>query len=182
MSYEADFINDALTMRQVIEHYNVGTLRKNHIKCPFHNERTASFSVKGNIFKCFGCGVGGDIIKFVQMYFDLDFPGAIAKLDFDFNLGLGIGKKRTLRQVLTAKESQKVRAKKKQELTEASGRYWSAFDTWKNLDQIINNFAPKPGDINLDPQYIEAIKKIERAKYELDCAELDRQVKENAIN
>ena len=35
--------------------------------CPFHNEKTPSFSVKkeDNIFKCFGCGESGDAITFV---------------------------------------------------------------------------------------------------------------------
>ena len=37
-------------------------------RCPFHNEKTASFSVnsEGQFFKCFGCSVSGDAIKFVQ--------------------------------------------------------------------------------------------------------------------
>ena len=50
--------------------------------CPFHNEKTPSFGVNPHrqIFHCFGCGVGGDVIKFVQMYENLEFPDAAKKL------------------------------------------------------------------------------------------------------
>ncbi len=50
--------------------------------CPFHSERTASFSVnpKRQIFKCFGCGAGGGVIRFVMQYENLDFISAAKKL------------------------------------------------------------------------------------------------------
>ena len=43
--------------------------------CPFHQEKTASFSVNQTrqFYKCFGCGVGGDAIKFVQEIEGLSF-------------------------------------------------------------------------------------------------------------
>ena len=50
--------------------------------CPFHNERTPSFSVnqaKG-FYHCFGCGESGDAIKFVMKYEGLDFMSAVRKL------------------------------------------------------------------------------------------------------
>ncbi|MBR5279683.1 MAG: DNA primase [Clostridia bacterium] len=47
--------------------------------CPFHNEKTPSFSVNENkqIFKCFGCGKGGNVIHFIMMAESLDYVGAI---------------------------------------------------------------------------------------------------------
>ncbi|MFV0258713.1 MAG: DNA primase [Acidimicrobiales bacterium] len=47
--------------------------------CPFHDERTGSFSVDGErgFYHCFGCGVGGDIIDFVREKELLDFVGAV---------------------------------------------------------------------------------------------------------
>lgn len=50
--------------------------------CPFHSEKTPSFSVNGSkqIFKCFGCGVGGNVIHFIMRAEGLDYVGAIQKL------------------------------------------------------------------------------------------------------
>jgi DNA primase len=48
-------------------------------RCPFHEERTPSFSVNptDKLFYCFGCGKGGDLVSFVQETENLDFAGAI---------------------------------------------------------------------------------------------------------
>lgn len=47
--------------------------------CPFHHEKTPSFSVSPDkqFYKCFGCGAGGDVIKFVQNILKVDFKEAI---------------------------------------------------------------------------------------------------------
>lgn len=50
--------------------------------CPFHNEKTPSFhvSVSKGIYKCFGCGVGGDSLKFVMELERFSYPEAIRYL------------------------------------------------------------------------------------------------------
>ena len=50
--------------------------------CPFHNEKTPSFSVsdRKGFYHCFGCGEHGDVIKFIEKYYHLDFPSAVEKL------------------------------------------------------------------------------------------------------
>lgn len=50
--------------------------------CPFHSEKTPSFSVSESrqYFTCFGCGASGDVIEFVKRYYNLDFPEAVEKL------------------------------------------------------------------------------------------------------
>src|SRR5213080_2039652 len=56
--------------------------------CPFHQERTPSFTVtpaRGG-FKCFGCGEGGDAISFVEKMEQVDFIGAIEFLAQRFNV------------------------------------------------------------------------------------------------
>src|SRR5688572_16967565 len=58
--------------------------------CPFHNERTPSFTVdrdKG-LYHCFGCGAGGDVIHFVRQIDRLDFPEAIEALAARFGVAI----------------------------------------------------------------------------------------------
>lgn len=50
--------------------------------CPFHDEKSDSFTItpSENIWKCFGCQKGGDVIKFIQEYENLDFAKAVELL------------------------------------------------------------------------------------------------------
>ena len=60
--------------------------------CPFHNEKTPSFSVNPDkqIYKCFGCGSGGSSINFIMEIESLEFPDAIKRLADSFNIILEI--------------------------------------------------------------------------------------------
>jgi DNA primase len=57
-------------------------------RCPFHEERTPSFSVNAvdKLYYCFGCGAKGDLITFVRETEQLDFAGAIEWLADRFNV------------------------------------------------------------------------------------------------
>lgn len=50
--------------------------------CPFHQEKTPSFTVSPSrqTFHCFGCGAGGSVFRFVMEYEHVDFPAAVRKL------------------------------------------------------------------------------------------------------
>ncbi len=58
--------------------------------CPFHGESTPSFVVSPakQIFHCFGCGIGGDSIKFLMEYEKLSYPETIEKLASMYNIHL----------------------------------------------------------------------------------------------
>ncbi len=62
--------------------------------CPFHGEKTPSFVVSPSkqIYHCFGCGVGGDSIKFVMELEKLSYPEAIEKLASMNNFSLSYTK------------------------------------------------------------------------------------------
>ena len=56
--------------------------------CPFHQEKTPSFTVspQRQTFHCFGCGVGGSVFRFVMEYEHIDFPAAVRKLAARVNI------------------------------------------------------------------------------------------------
>jgi len=97
---------------QIITEYTA--LRKEGMRwkglCPFHSERTASFSVNAdlNVYYCYGCHAKGDVITFVREKEQLDFVGAVERLAAKANITLhytdadaGEGRKRRARLVDT---------------------------------------------------------------------------------
>jgi len=71
------------------------TLRKSGAQnfqglCPFHNEKTPSFSVHATrqFFHCFGCGASGDVFAFVQKIENISFPEAVRRVAEKLNIPL----------------------------------------------------------------------------------------------
>jgi len=82
-SFLDDLKAQASILRIVQEHVNLrGAGNSYKGLCPFHSEKTPSFTVTPDrgIFKCFGCGVGGDAIKFVELHERVGFAEAVRML------------------------------------------------------------------------------------------------------
>ncbi|OZG62199.1 DNA primase [Bifidobacterium lemurum] len=58
--------------------------------CPFHDEKTGSFNVRPNlgVWHCFGCGLGGDVFKYVERQENVDFRGAVELLADRYHIEL----------------------------------------------------------------------------------------------
>jgi len=99
-------------------------LKKNGINykglCPFHSEKTPSFTVNPvrNYFHCFGCGEGGDVVTFVMQSQHLTFLEALKYLADRYNITLP-------EKVLSSKEQEK--ARKKEILYEINRRAAKAY-------------------------------------------------------
>ena len=117
-----ELIREKLDIADVIREY-VPALRKagrNYkAPCPFHNEKTPSFTVSPDkqIFYCFGCNEGGDIFTFVMKIEGLTFPEAARKLAL--KAGVEYGDERS--HVLTEEDNERLELKKM--LTHAAGFY-----------------------------------------------------------
>lgn len=70
------------TVGQYVRLKRLGATQRYVGLCPFHSEKTPSFNVHGNrqFYKCFGCGAGGDVFKFVQEIEGLSFYEALKLL------------------------------------------------------------------------------------------------------
>ena len=87
------FIDDLLHRVDIVEvvdkRVSLKKTGKNYQACcPFHNEKTPSFSVQPDrqFYYCFGCGAGGNAIGFVMNFEQLDFPEAVESLARDAGL------------------------------------------------------------------------------------------------
>jgi DNA primase len=85
--FPASFIEDLKSHVDIVQVVQERVpLRKSGVTwkglCPFHGEKTPSFHVNAEkgFFHCFGCGVGGDVIKFVELHDKVGFPDAVRQL------------------------------------------------------------------------------------------------------
>lgn len=78
---EIEQIKERLSIEEVVSSYLTLKRAGANLKglCPFHNEKTPSFMVnpERQIFKCFGCGEGGDIFTFIEKLEGVDFYNAL---------------------------------------------------------------------------------------------------------
>ncbi len=73
------------------QHVQLKKRGQNHTGlCPFHSERSPSFTVNRDkqIYHCFGCGRGGDVFTFWMEYHNLTFPQSLKDLAERYNIDL----------------------------------------------------------------------------------------------
>lgn len=94
---------------KVAEHYGLKLNRAYKCVCPFHNEKTASFSISPSkqIWKCFGCGKGGDTISLVSELLNINALEAAKSINRTLGLGLDPDQKITYFEVNKYKEKKR---------------------------------------------------------------------------
>lgn len=82
-----DLIRERIDMVQLVNEYVPGGLQARGAddhwgRCPFHEEQHASFHITPSrgFYKCFGCGKGGDVFRFVEEIEGISFPDALRRL------------------------------------------------------------------------------------------------------
>ncbi len=93
--FPTSFIDELKTVADIVQVVSdTVPLRKMGVTykglCPFHGEKTPSFNVNPDkgFFKCFGCGVGGDVIKFVELRDRVGFAEAVKTLAGRFGMAV----------------------------------------------------------------------------------------------
>lgn len=97
--------NNRDNIEQIKERIDIISLIEKYVKlkqagknfvglCPFHNEKTPSFSVSSELqmYKCFGCGKSGDIFSFIEEVENIDFSQALEKLAKEAGIQINLNK------------------------------------------------------------------------------------------
>ena len=117
-------VKEAADIVEIVSAYT--DLRRSGVRftglCPFHDERSPSFSVnpQEKLYHCFGCGVGGDVIKFVEEKEGLPFPDAVEALADRYGVEL-----EREQEDPRAQEQRRVRARLSELLVRTAGFYSS---------------------------------------------------------
>jgi len=94
-----DQVRDTAEIYEIVSEYVDLKQRGNNFfgLCPFHDEKTPSFSVspEKEIFHCFGCGAGGNAITFLMDYEKISFIEAIGKIADKYGIDLNYEKNKT---------------------------------------------------------------------------------------
>ena len=169
----ADTIKSRVTMQQAIALYAPNSApRQNRIPCPIHNGDNYNLHYSDKLYHCFVCGEGGDVIKFVQHIFKINFMCAVRKLNNDFALGLPLDRKQTLKEKLESeKRHREIEAERKKAEAEKQAYndlYHGLWDEYARLDNQRMEYAPQSPDEDIHPLYVEAVKNISNIEYQID--------------
>ena len=125
-----------------------------------------------NFVHCFGCGFHGDSIEIVKQLFRLDTFQAMIKLNDEFQLGLPIERKLTLREAMEIHErSEQIARERAQTKADSMERFERRLDLEQQLFAL-QDFAaerrPTCRDSPFDPLFVYAVAQTEVIRYRLD--------------
>ena len=170
-AYVAERVKELVPIQEAAQYYGIAFNHSGFAICPFHTEKTASFTVHDNYAHCFGCGWHGDVIAFVKTLLGLDFWGAAERLITDFALPVPIGRKMTVREYRAAKRQYAERVKKQRHAEEVKALYnelyGALWDEYARLDKIIMRERPKSVE-DITDDYADAVKEINWIEYMID--------------
>ena len=175
MTFYSAEIRDRVSMRDVLDSYGFDTTRRGRIPCPIHHGNGQNMAVSNKRFQCFVCGASGTVLDFVMQYQGVSLADAERILNDRFNLGLPLdgAASESERTKLDAERFKRELKKKRieAERNRLESDYDKALSEWVRLDRIIAEKAPEGVLDEMDPEWVDALKRISKAAYELGESE-----------
>lgn len=171
-----EIAKDSVPLKEACLHYGVEFGRNGFARCPFHSERTASFTIHNNKGHCFGCGWSGDLIDFVQKITGCThITQTLLQIQRDFMLPLNLTEKPTLsehyRMSMRFKAIKDKRETENKAQQEWAAKYCLYYDCFALMDLWRLQYAPTSPSEEFDPRYVEAVKYYDIYKYLLEQQE-----------
>lgn len=131
----ADIVN-------VAKYLNINLNYANKARCPFHKEKTASFSISTSkqIFKCFGCGKGGDVITLVTELLNINALEAAKLINDVCNCGVNLSQSTSNYEIEKYRYEQK---KKREKELYIKHEYDKLCSMYREVNFILRYFAIK---------------------------------------
>lgn len=165
-------IREKVKMHDVLGIYGIEVDRNGFAVCPFHCEKTPSFSTYKNDtrFKCFGCGIEGDVISFIEKRENVSFREAVRRSDELFNLYLF--NKPTLRQYRKQKsavnEIRRKREEQKKYAEQLENEYWVQLRVYKIFYDAVERNKPQSPESAPTARFLNALECRTAAEHKLD--------------
>ncbi len=146
---------------RVAEYYGMKLNRAYKCICPFHKEKTASLSIspQKQIWKCFGCGKGGDVISLVSDLLNINALEAAKSINNTLGLGLNAEKPSSYLEINKYKQKRK---------TEEMFKKWT-LQTFILLTDYLHILWNWEKIANFDDErFVEALQQKEKTQYFID--------------
>ena len=144
-------IKESVSVRAVAERYGIGINRSGFARCPFHEEKTASLKIYDTSFYCFGCGAGGDVIKFVSLLEGISNSQAAMRINEEFGLCLS-----TKRSPAAKSEYQRRKYQEEKEKQRFRKEYLSKCDKFRALnEELITATGFHRSEIMAELEYLD---------------------------
>ena len=132
--------------------------------CPFHNEKSPSFSVspQKQMYYCFGCGATGDAVDLTAKLFGIGLREAAVKLAEDFGLNYDSRQKPSVRPRIREPTPEQKYQKEENHCYKVLTDYFHLLREWEK------KYAPKQPDEEWNPLFAEALHKKNYIEYLLD--------------
>ena len=132
--------------------------------CPFHNEKSPSFSVSPGkqMYYCFGCGATGDAVDLTAKLFGIGLREAAVKLAEDFGLNYDSRQKPSVRPRIREPTPEQKYQKEENHCYKVLTDYFHLLREWEK------KYAPKQPDEEWNPLFAEALHKKNYIEYLLD--------------
>lgn len=171
-------VSETADMRKIFSYYGYRPDSRGFIKCPFHNEKTASMNLYADNTRwhCFGCGADGDSIDFVKKIEGTGVWNAAEKVNEICSLGFAANKKEmTLGQIgyiMEINKKYEKRTKKKKEEEKNAENLLAAYCA---VDRIISACMPNEFCDEISETYADALKKEPFYAYCLEAEVCDEE-------
>lgn len=156
-------VKQSVTTRQAAEYYGIKVNRSGMAVCPFHDDKNPSMKVDRR-FHCFGCQADGDVIDFAAKLFGLSGREAALRLAGDFSVSHDArGHSPPAQGQARPKIREELRARQAElRCFRVLSDYYHLLGKWRA------EYAPRPGDTQWHPLFMEALERQEHIGYLLD--------------